>query len=215
MRWPLKSTQSKRIIWRMMNLKKLMTVAAVLALAACATDKPLPGPVPQVGFSHLAPLTFNVTRVDIATNYVSPMAAPNVEHQVPTSPQRAMTDWAQARLKASPVGGTQTVANFVIEDAAVIETKLKKSTGFTGLMTYEPTERYDARATASLSLQDPLTGSHGSIRVSASRTMEVRENATLAEREQAWVELVEGLMADFNAQADEQIRTHMMPWLLN
>lgn len=199
----------------MMNLKKLTILGAVLALSACASDQPLPGPVPQLGFSHLAPLTFNVSRVDITSDYVSPMAAPNVEYQLPTSPQRAMTDWAEARLRANPGGGTQTVASFVIEDAAVIETKLKKSTGITGLMTYEPTERYDARATASLTLKDPLTGSNGMIRVSASRTAEVHENATLAEREQIWVELVENLMADFNTQAENQVHAHMMPWLLN
>ncbi|HEY9164069.1 MAG TPA: hypothetical protein VIN57_05620, partial [Magnetovibrio sp.] len=82
----MKSPQSKRIICVMMNLKKFTTSckmlalgSAVLALSACATDQPLPGPVPQLGFSHLAPMTFNVSRVDISSDYVSPMAAPNVE----------------------------------------------------------------------------------------------------------------------------------------
>jgi len=42
----------------------------------------------------------------------------------------------------------------------------------------------------------------------------VRENATLAEREQAWVELVEKLMADFNAPMETQSQTYLDTWFI-
>lgn len=201
----------------MMNRRHfLISAVGALALGACATGEPIAGPVPQVGFAHLPPLVLNVARVDVASHYKSPMHAPNAEHRLPAPPERALFDWALARLKAS--GGGQGVATFVIEEAAVIETKLEKTPGFKGLMTYEPAERYDARAVASLTVVNPPSaqqqgGSRGEVRVTATRSIEVRENATLAEREQAWVELVEKLMADFNAQMETQIQTHLEFWV--
>lgn len=187
--------------------------AAALPLSACATDQPIAGPVPQVGFSHLPGLTFNVSRVDISSAYRSPMQAPNAEQRMPAPPERALLDWAHARIKANVGAPASAVASFVVEDAAVIETKLPKTGGFKGMFTYEPAERYDARASATLMLQDPVAGSSGEIHVNAARSIEVRENATLAEREQAWVELVEKLMSDFNDQMERQIRAHLQTWI--
>lgn len=185
---------------------------ALTVLAACATDEPLPGPVPTVGFSHLPPLNLAVGRVDVKSAYKSPMSAPNAEHRMPSPPERALFDWGLARLKAAGGGDNPAVAEFVIEDASVVETKLEKSEGFSGLFTYEPEERYDAQAVARLTVEGPQ-GS-GAIRVTANRAIEVRENATLAEREQKWVELVENLMADFNTQMEQQVAAHLGAWLV-
>jgi len=189
-------------------------LGAALALSACATDQPLPGPVAQVGFAHMPPIIFNVARVDVSSEYKSPMQAPNAEQRLPTPPERALFDWALARLQANPGPDVTALGAFVIEDASVIETTLAKSTGFKGLMTYEPAERYDASAIARFTIEDPQTGQRGSIRATAARSIEVRENATLAEREQAWVELVEKLMADFNAQMETQSQTYLDTWFI-
>jgi len=182
------------------------------ALTACATDSPIAGPVPEVGFQHLSPISLKVSRVEVQSAYQSPMKAPNAEHRFPTSPAQAMTNWANRRLQA--VGEADSgVATFVIEDAAVVETKLDKTKGLKGMFTYEPSERYDAVAVARLTVKDGQNGAHGEIKVSASRSVEVRENATLAEREKAWFEMIEALMADFNAQAENQIQAHLPRWL--
>lgn len=199
----------------MINRRRfLLSIGAALALSACATDQPLPGRVAQVGFAHMPPITFNVARVDVSSDYKSPMQAPNAEQRLPTPPERALFDWALARLQANPGPEVTALATFVIEDASVIETQLAKSTGFKGLMTYEPAERYDATAVARFTIEDPNTGQRGSVRATAARSIEVHENATLAEREQAWVELVEKLMADFNAQMELQTQTYLSGWLV-
>jgi len=153
-------------------------------MLGCATPDPIAGPAVQVGFAHLPSMTFNVTRVDVGSTYNSPMQAPNAEHRMPAPPQRALFDWARTRLKASVT--SQAVATFVVEDAAVIETKLQKTPGLKALFTYEAAERYDARVVASLSLNDPVSGASGSVQVRSDRSIEVRENATPAEREHAW-----------------------------
>ena len=200
----------------MMNRRdfiKLTAGAAFAAvLSACATDTPIPGPVPEVGFQHLTPILLKVARVEVQSAYQSPMKAPHAEHRFPTSPAQAMTNWANRRLKA--VGGSNSgVATFVIEDAAVVETQLDKTKGFKGMFTYEPSERYDATAVVRLTINNSQNDAHGEIKVSASRSVEVRENATLAEREKAWFEMTEALMADFNAQMENQIQAHLPRWL--
>lgn len=202
----------------MTNCKHILTIAgaalgAVLALSACANDKPLPGAVAEVGFSHLSSWTLNVARIDMTSAYQSPMQAPNAEHRMPTSPERAMLDWAKARFQAQGATASPATAMFVIEDASVIETKLDQTKGFKGLFITEPTERYEAKAVASLKLINPATGSDGQVRASAMRSIEISENATLAEREQAWVDLVEKLMADFNTQMEFQVRDHLANWV--
>lgn len=189
-----------------------LSALSMSLLGACASDEPLPGPVAEAGFQHLSHLTLAVGRVDVSSHYKSPMSAPNAEQRMPTSPERAMFDWAQARLMAGGGHDNPAVATFVIEDGAVIETKLAKTEGLKGMFTHEPGERYDARAVARLTIEDPVRG-RGEVRVTALRTIEVHENATLAEREQKWLELVERLMADFDAKMEEEMRRYLGAWL--
>ncbi len=201
-----------------MKTSKHILVAAVLGLgtvlSACASDEPIAGPVPEVGFQHLSAIQFNVAKINVANAYQSPMKMPNVEYLFPTSPAQAMNAWAGARLKAGGAN-TSAVAAFTIEDASVIETRLDKTEGLKGYFTYEPAERYDASAQARLTIQNPANGASGEVRVSAKRSIEVREDATLAEREQAWFNMIEALMADFDAQMEKQVRAHLMRWVMS
>ncbi|OEJ69223.1 hypothetical protein [Magnetovibrio blakemorei] len=195
----------------------LLIVVGTCVLAACASEAPLAGPVPKIGFAHLGTIPLNVDRIGVSSTYQSPMKAPNAEQRFPTSPAQAMKIWAGSRLQAVGGAGSPATAQFVIEDASVIETKLEKTKGFKGMFTYEPTARYDAHAVAHLSVQEAPGGvsgiASGEIRVSATRSVEVRENATLGEREKAWFEMIEALMADFNSQMETQIHAHLQRWM--
>ncbi len=159
-------------------------------------------------------LWFKAARIDVRSLYKMSLDPPHAEYRMPTSPERALRDWALRRLHAAGGEGDVARGEFVIEDASVLKTRLPKSTGLKGLLTYEPTVRYVARATARFTLKNPLTGSGGSVRASAKRSIEIRENATLAQREQAWLGLVESLMADFNAQMEKEIHRYLAAWLL-
>jgi len=201
----------------MINRRHFLLLAAV-TLSACATDTPIAGPVPEIGFQHLPIIRLDVSDVQVRSTYQSPLKAPNAEHLFTTSPAQAMTNWAKARLRAagkpgSGSGGT-AVASFIIEDASVIETKLDKTKGVAGLFTYEPTERYDAKAAARLEIRGSESGTYAEVRVSASRSVEVRENATLAEREKAWFDMTEALMGDFNAQMGKEIDSYLARWIV-
>lgn len=197
----------------MIRKSLLVAVFCLPALGACATDQPLPGPVAQVGFAHLAPLAFNVNDIQVTSVFASPMQPPHAEQRMSTTPEQAMRDWANTRLKAA--GGPASSAHgvFTIEDASVIETKLAKTTGFKGMLTNEPSERFEAKAVATFVVTS-ADGSAANVRVSANRTIELHEDATLAEREQAWMSLVETLMADFNAQMEQQLPAYLGPWMM-
>jgi len=204
----------------MKNQRHALNFVAALALcgalAACATDTPIAGPVPKVGFQHLAPIRLTVGSINVINAYKSPLKAPNAEHRFPTSPAQALEAWAQSRLRtsaATTAKGQSAVAAFIIDEASVIETKLKKTEGFKGMFTYEPTERYDATVTARLTIRNGENGMSGDVRVTAARSVEVRENATLSEREQAWFSMTESLMGDFNAQMEKQINGYLARWL--
>lgn len=191
----------------------LVALPAGLALGACATDQPVPSPVAQVGFQHLPAMRLNVAEVRVSSEYQSPLKAPNVEHLFATPPQHALFDWAKTRLIATHGSGNQAIAHFVVEDAHVVETRLPKTEGLKGMFTYEPTERFDARVVARLKVSGGTDRASGRVRVTSERSIEVSENATLAEREQAWMDLLESIMADFNAQMDTEIQAYLARWL--
>ena len=77
-----------------------------LMLGGCASDTLVASPVPEVGFQHLKPIRLNVARIDVGSTYQSPMAPPNAEHRFPTSPAKAMTNWAKQRLHSGGEPGT-------------------------------------------------------------------------------------------------------------
>ena len=195
----------------MFTRRAILMLGTAAIVSGCATDTPIAGPIPELGFQHLPPMFLNVGRVQVKNEYIAPMKAPNAEHRFPTPPAQAMASWAKSRIQ--PVGGSANpaVATFVIEQASVEEVVLKKTEGFKGLFTYEPTERYDAHCIGRLEIVDE-GGAKGNVRVESMRSVEVSENATLAEREKAWFEMIEKLMGDFNTQMDEQIVTHLGAW---
>ena len=197
----------------MMKRRTFLCALAGLTLTACATDQSVPGPVAQLGFQHLPTIPLNVGRVTVTSEYKSPLKFPNVEHLFATSPEHALLDWAQTRLKASGGAGNTAQAHFIVEDARVLETTLKKTEGLKGMFTYEPTSRFDAHVVARLDISGGADQNTGQVRVTSLRSVELSENATLAEREQAWMTLVEDSMADFNAQMDKQIKAYLAQWL--
>jgi len=188
-------------------------LGAAMLVSACATDTPIPGPVPDVGFQHLTPIRLNVSTVKVTNAYQSPLKAPNAEHRFPTPPSQALQAWARSRLQAVGGPANGAVVEFIVEEASVIETPLKKTEGLKGLFTYEPTARYDATAVAHVTVKNGENGASGETRVTATRSVEVSENATLAQREHAWFTMIEALMDDFNTQMEKQINGYLARWL--
>ena len=179
------------------------------ALSGCASDQ-MADPVPEMSFQHLTPIRLKVGAVHIENHYKSPLSAPNAEHRFTTSPAFALQGWAAARLKAV---GSEGNARFLIEDASVIETPLKKTKGLKGAFTTEPTARYDATMKGRLLIRDG-EGLKGEVEAQVTRSVEVSEDATLAEREQLWFKMVEDMLKSFDAEMNKQINGYLSRWIV-
>ncbi|MDP7547904.1 MAG: hypothetical protein QGF20_11470, partial [Alphaproteobacteria bacterium] len=78
---------------------------------------------PDLRFNHLPVIELDVARIEIVEQYRSPLRAPNVEHELPLAPARAMRNWAADRLRAVGKSGQ---AKFIIIDASVKAERLRK-----------------------------------------------------------------------------------------
>jgi hypothetical protein len=178
---------------------------AGLALAACETPATVQQ-FPDITFGHLPTIDLNAADVRIASEYQAPMQAPNVEHLFPVTPSQALHKWAEDRLAAKGIGNA---ARFTISDARVTETVLKTETGLSGVFNKEPAARYDASVAGMLEILDNRGFRKGFATARVSRSRSILEGASINERERMWFELVEAVMADFNAEMEKNIRAHV------
>ncbi len=192
-------------------LKRFLFLVLVAApLAACET--PDPGQeFADLTFGHMAPLNFNAGSLRVVSQYIAPLAAPNVDHLFPVKPEQALRNWAVGRLKAQ--GGTGTI-RFTIVDASVRETRLKLKKGLTGTFTKEQSSIFDASLEVVVEALDErgYQRAYATVRVARSRT--IQEGATINERRRLWFGLTEALMQDFNRDMEKNIRTHLSGYLL-
>lgn len=189
--------------------RALLRAPLLVALAGCTSQVTLQRP-PDVTFVHRPPIPLAVSGIDVVVAYAAPGRAPNVENEMPTSPERALRRWAADRLKAE--GGPDR-ARFTILDAAVVETMPPAGEGLGGMLTGEPPERYDAVAEARLEILGPSGEPLAYTSTRATRSVTVPDSATINEREMAWFDLVEALMADFDADFEHRIHTYLAAWL--
>jgi hypothetical protein len=178
-------------------------------LASCETQPPQLS-LPEMSFAHLPAFKLDAARVELASEYTSPMAPPHVEHQVPASPDSALRRWARDRLTA---GGMAGVARFTIIEASVVESDLPVTKGITGAFTKDQARRYTAVVDAKVELFDDRGFRRGiaTSRSSLSRTLP--EGITLNERDKALYTLVEDLMKSFDEQMSANIRQYLSAFL--
>jgi len=172
------------------------------ALGACETAPPAK-PVTDVSFTHLPPIALNVARIEVVSEYRPTYAKPNVEHLFPVTPASALERWANERLR--PLGNAG-VARFVIMDASVTETALERKKGLVGLVTIEQAERYDGAVRARIEVVDAKGTSGGGASAYATRYQTVAEGASPNDRRKVWLDLVTGMMGDFNTEMERNVR---------
>lgn len=193
-----------------MTALRVTLLGLVLAvLAACNTAPPQQS-FPEVTYKHMAPIRLDVKSLEVIQAYSPSFKAPNVEHLFPLAPGAAAERWARDRLQ---VVGKDGRARFVVREAGVVEEKLAKSGGLTGLVKTEQTQRYVADLAVELVVQDDLGQRDGNVQARAQLSRTVPEDITLNGLEQVWFEMTEALMRDLNAQLERGAATYLKPFL--
>lgn len=184
---------------------------ATAGLAACTQTPPAPV-FPAITFAHKGPLRLAVERIELRTDYVQPMRRPNIEHEVPVSPVETLRRWGNDRLAAT--GDTGRVAVFVVREASLRETELKKESGLRASLTSQQEMRYDLVLAAAIEVRDARNGFvMAGCDARSTRFRSVAEGIALAERERAWYALTEQTMEDLDAELERQARAHIAPFL--
>lgn len=195
-----------------MGYANRIAIAAVVLMFATACDTaPPPQMLPEITFSHLAPIKLDVRSVEIVSNYRPPMKAPNVEHLLRQNPEASLRRWANDRLRA--VGSTGT-ARLVIANASIAETPLSKEKGFRATFTSQQSERYDGTVDAAIEIIDARGTQRGFAAARSAHAKTVAENITLYNRERAWFDLTDLLMKDFNEEIELNMRRYLANWIV-
>lgn len=188
-------------------IRATLTVAAVaLLLGACETPVP-ERKFPEIGFLHEAPYKLDVATIEVEKQPVVPQQG-EVVHELPVSLATVAETWVRQRLRAVGTRGSAVVR---IEKASVVEEKLTKTGGIRGAFTTDQTERYTGELQMSMDLVKG--GEQGTVKVGARKVRTIAEDATLAEREKLWFDMVEKLARDVDAQMNKQINAHLTNFL--
>lgn len=180
-------------------------LAATLAVSACASKAPT-RPTPHFSFDQQAPINLDAAEVLFQNNYVPAQDPNSVELDFPKTLSQSIGHWVNSRLVAKgDMGGTVTVT---INEAGVTKSDLPITKGVEGWFTVDQSEKYTAKIAVTIeALGIPAGNQSGQI--SAQRSVTVPENASLAQRENAWVKLTQAIMEDFNGSAERFFYNNM------
>ncbi len=188
-----------------LNLSRTIAAFTLTALAVSGCASPPAPKFPELRFTHLPKITLDVASIEIVDNF-QPAGVAHIENRMPVSPETALRNWAQDRLQA---GGVSGVAKFIINSAAVTETKLTKKGGITGAFTTQQSHRYDADLRVELRLEGVPRVSKAYAEANVTRSQTLGEDASINVREQMWFDLTESLMKDYDPLMSASIRTHL------
>jgi hypothetical protein len=172
-----------------------LSLTAVMPLAGCTNAPPMSLTQPDLTFAQMPVIPVAVAKVEVFEEYKSPMGGANIEHEFQTAPSTAVRNLVQSKLQ--PAGDRQILRVF-IDDASVREEKLRVRDDFMGSFYREPSEKYTGRVALRFELvnEDAPDIVLARANISSDRNNSVLENASLSDRDQAYVALTEAMMND-------------------
>lgn len=184
-------------------LRMTFALAALTALAACASTPPPPKPVPKLAFTSKSAIIAPASSVSFQDDYTPTSASPHVEQAHEIRPDSVAQLWVDKRLKGTSMAhGTLTLT---VLDASVVQQELPMDTSFKArLLTRQPEYRLVGTLKWRLAYKGPILTSwtsDGSAEASAS----VLEQSSINDQDQAYADLIDGLAQNFDARVEEQI----------
>ena len=186
-----------------------LLMVLILGLPGCTND--VVDPVfPNISFTHRQPIKLEIGRVEIKNEYFSPSTHPNVEHEFPISPAKAVFQWVRGRLR--PVGKNGSII-IIIRDASVIEVPLALKRGLKEVFTRQQSHRYDAVIDLRVEVRESDNSVQAIVQSVAKMSRTVPENLSIKAREEIWFKLTEEMMEDLDKSLQKLIYKHLKKWL--
>jgi len=191
-------------------LKKAQILIMLSLLIGCETPTNTQR-WPEVTFAHLPPITLDVANIQLVNKQRTSEKFSQIMYRLPISPAMGLRQWARDRLRS---GGQSGSAQFIIQNISVTKTALIQDKSLKGVFTKQQSDRYDFQITANLEVISDLTGERGQAFASARRSITIREDLSLNDRERALFEAVNQLLQDFNNGMQTAIDKHLVAWTL-
>lgn len=183
--------------------KVLLSLPIILFLAAC--NAPAPVTYAPIRFDDRSKIYLDVASINVQNESEPKLSAPYVGHLSPVTPELAMQNLVNDRLKAS---GRNKNLVALIKKAEIIEEKLPVTQGFEDLFKNEQEAKYTATAVLELRIYGDRAVSLASTEIRANRFMTLAENASLQERDAMLYNLTRALTEDLNAEMDKNIQQY-------
>jgi hypothetical protein len=181
-----------------------------LGLTACASAPP-PSRFPDIRFNGEPPILLDVARVELVSTFQPGFAAPEVEHEFPVPPQRALENLCKDRMQAiSPA--SQRVARFTIVDAKVTETELPRKEGLKADFTTQIGQGYNGQVEIRLDIYDENGIVVRTATARASRSRTVPEDITPNDRDRVWYEMSDELAHSADQVLEQYINASFFPY---
>ena len=193
------------------RLAKFAATAALLTLtAACSSTTVVPA-ASAIDYRQFQSIRFNAAQVQVINDYQPRGSAPNIDHLMDQNPAQAVTQWANANLRANGGNGYVQVH---IKDASVVSQQLGKIGGVEGYFTKQQGEQLVAHVSVEIDGDQSDLRFHGYTTVEASQLLTVPEDATVTQRKAIEQQLVNKLMTQFISRAQAGILDHLHPMMM-
>jgi len=177
-------------------------VLLVLFVSACASPAPSPAPL---DYPQLGKISLDVKDLSFVDRGIDERPAAPIAKTFQPSIADALHIWASQRLQA--VGG-DGIAAFVVKNAYVTEEGIPADTSWfqrpqTGKLTGHVEIEFDARGKQGYALAT----------ANAVRSVTLPEHATDGERQDAYNNLIDGMLQDLDKYLDQAIHDHMRDFI--
>ena len=191
--------------------KPLLTLLLGMALTACASEPTRTGAI-QLDYSALGKIYLDTQDVKVADRTNTLKRPPNVGHLFHPTLTEAVNRWVDDRLQATGKAGHAIVT---IKEASVVEKPLPTKTGMDDWFTRQQTGKYLAKLEVEVSAQTPVNNTNGFASAHATHAVTLPEDATEAEKVDAYRVLLDGLMVELNQNLEKAMRQHLAPFISN
>ena len=178
-----------------------LLLIALMCLGACQSG----GSIEKATSFSLAPsqsLAINARRLEVVDNWLMPLQAPYVEHELRTTPAESVIEWAKQTLL--PKGGSgELILN--ISEASIKQEKLPPAEGFLNSLKDNQETRLRVTIKAQILWIQPVGHYQGTAELAAKTTQTLPESATPADYIIAKENLVRRAIGLIDAQARAQI----------